>query len=66
MGGLIGAVAGLLAHALVNTDLRKLGTTLRGADRAGRRLWLVSGILSIAAETCLIAATLYIPVATVV
>lgn len=63
VGGLIGAVAGLLAYALVNTDLRKLGSALRGADRVGRRLWLVSGVLSIAAQTCLIAAALYIPVA---
>lgn len=63
VGGVIGAVAGLLAYALVKTDLRKLGTALRGADRVGRRLWLVSGFLSIAAQTCLIAATLYIPVA---
>lgn len=63
LGSLIGAVAGLLAFALVNTDLRGLAGALRGADRMGRRLWLLSGLLGIAAQTCLIAATLYIPVA---
>jgi drug/metabolite transporter (DMT)-like permease len=63
VGSLIGAVAGLLAYALVNTDLRKLAGALREADRVGRRLWLLSGLLSIGAQTCLIAATLYIPVA---
>jgi drug/metabolite transporter (DMT)-like permease len=63
VGSLIGAVAGLLAYALVNTDLRKLAGSLRGADPVGRRMWLLSGFLSIGAQTCLIAATLYIPVA---
>ena len=63
VGGLIGAVAGLLAYALVNTDLRKLAGALRGADPVGRRLWLLSGFFSIAAQTCQIAATQYIPVA---
>ena len=54
---LIGAVAGLLAYALVNTDVRKLAGAVRGVDPVGRRLWLLSGFLGIAAQTCLIAAT---------
>lgn len=63
VGSLIGAVAGLLAYALVNTDVSTLVSAVRGVDRVGRRLWLLSGLLGIAAQTCLIAATQYIPVA---
>ena len=66
VGGLIGALVGFVAFTLVNTDLRKVGAALRGADPVGRRLWLLSGVLSIAAQTCLIAATIYIPVAVAV
>ena len=63
VGSFIGAVVGLLAYALVNTDLRKLADALRGADPTGRRLWLLSGALTIGAQTAQIAATQYIPVA---
>jgi drug/metabolite transporter (DMT)-like permease len=63
VGGLVGALVGFITFTLVKTDLRKLGAALRGADPVGRRLWLLSGVLSIAAQTCLIAATIYIPVA---
>lgn len=63
VGSLIGAAVGLLAYGLVNTDLRKLPSALRGADPVGRRLWLLSGVLTIGAQTCQIAATQYIPVA---
>ena len=63
VGSFIGAAVGLLAYALVNTDLRKLRSALRGADRTGRRMWLLSGALTIGAQTTQIAATQYIPVA---
>ena len=63
VGSLIGATVGLLAYALVNTDLRKLPAAVRGADPSGRRLWLLGGVLTIGAQTCQIAATQYIPVA---
>lgn len=63
VGSFIGALVGLLAYALVNTDLRKLASALRGADRTGLRLWLLSGALTIGAQTAQIAATQYIPVA---
>ncbi|MDK3255453.1 EamA family transporter [Blastococcus capsensis] len=63
VGSLVGAAAGLLLYGLVNTDLRKLGAAVRGADPVGRRLWLLSGVLTISAQTCLIAASLFIPVA---
>ncbi|MDP9392536.1 MAG: DMT family transporter [Actinomycetota bacterium] len=66
VGSLIGAATGLLVYGLFNTDLRKLGGALRGADPQGRRLWLFTGVLTIGAQTCLIASTLYIPVAVAV
>ena len=63
VGSFIGALVGLLAYAVVNTDLRKVVSALRGADRTGLRLWLFSGALTIGAQTAQIAATQYIPVA---
>jgi drug/metabolite transporter (DMT)-like permease len=66
VGGLVGATASLVVYAAANTDLRKLAAAVRGADPAGRRLWLLSGVLTISAQTCLIAAALYIPVAVAV
>jgi drug/metabolite transporter (DMT)-like permease len=63
VGALTGAAAGLLLYAVANTDLRKLSSALRGADPVGRWLWFVAGTLTIGAQTCLIAASLYIPVA---
>ena len=63
VGSFIGALVGFLAYGLVNTDLRKLAGALRGADRTGLRMWLVSGALTIGAQTTQIAATQYIPVA---
>ncbi|GAB4079127.1 DMT family transporter [Modestobacter muralis] len=63
VGSLIGAAVGLLVYGLVNTDLRKLPSAVRGADPVGRRMWLLSGVLTIGAQTCQIAATQYIPVA---
>jgi drug/metabolite transporter (DMT)-like permease len=66
VGSLVGATAGLVVYALVSTDLRKLGSAVRSADAGGRRLWLLSGVLTISAQTCLIAASLFIPVAVAV
>lgn len=63
VGSFIGALVGLLAYGLVNTDLRKLAGALRGADPTGRRMWLLSGALTIGAQTAQMAATQYIPVA---
>jgi drug/metabolite transporter (DMT)-like permease len=66
VGSLVGAAAGLVAYALLATDLRKLGAAVRGADRGGVRLWVLSGVLTITAQTCLIAASQYVPVAVAV
>lgn len=65
VGSLAGATAGLIVHACVTG---RFGTirALRAADRTGRWLWIASGALTIGAQTLLIAATLYIPVAVAV
>lgn len=63
VGGLVGAAAGLSVHALVGRRMRTMVVALRRADVVGRRLWILSGVLTIGAQTCLIAATQYIPVA---
>lgn len=63
VGGLVGATAGFLLYGLVNTDLRRLAGAVRLADPTGRRMWVLSGALTIGAQTCLIAASLHIPVA---
>ncbi|RZU30844.1 DMT family transporter [Blastococcus saxobsidens] len=66
VGSLVGAAAGLLLHAVVSGQRGKVVAALRDADPVGRRLWLLSGVLTISAQTCLIAASLYIPVAVAV
>lgn len=39
---------------------------MRRADPVGRRLWVLSGVLTIGAQTCLVAATATVPVAVAV
>lgn len=66
VGSLVGAAVGLLLHAVVSSRRGDVVAPLRGADPVGRRLWLLSGALTISAQTCLIAASLYVPVAVAV
>lgn len=66
VGSLVGATVALLLHTALSGDLRKLPAAVSQADAVGRRLWLLSGLLTIGAQTCLIAASLYIPVAVAV
>ena len=65
-GSLVGAAAGLLVLLLVTRDRRGVVDAVRRADPAGRRLWALSGILTIGAQTCLVAATQTVPVAVAV
>lgn len=65
-GTLLGATAALILYSLLHSDVRKLSAAIRGADPLGRRLWLLSGVLTISAQTCLMAASLFIPVAVAV
>ncbi|MGY1838153.1 MULTISPECIES: EamA family transporter [unclassified Modestobacter] len=64
-GTLIGATAALMVYALRSADLRKLRTALRGADPRGRRLWVWSGVTTAGAQSCVVAASVHLPVAIV-
>ncbi|MFW3169733.1 EamA family transporter [Geodermatophilus sp. CPCC 206100] len=64
-GTLIGATAALLVYALRTADLRKLTSALRGADRRGRHLWIWSGVTTAGAQSCVVAASVHLPVAVV-
>ncbi|MCW2583086.1 MAG: hypothetical protein JWQ53_1876 [Klenkia sp.] len=66
VGSLVGAAAGLLAFLLVTGDRRGLLTAVRRAGPVGRRFWVLSGLLTIGAQTCLTAATQTVPVAVAV
>ncbi len=65
-GSLLGAAAGLLAFAVVERGRGRLLHAVRRADPVGRRLWVLSGVLTIGAQTCLVAATATVPVAVAV
>jgi drug/metabolite transporter (DMT)-like permease len=66
VGSLVGAVVGLVGYWVVVADRRSLLAAVRKADPRGRALWLLSGVLTIGAQTCLVAATATIPVAVAV
>jgi drug/metabolite transporter (DMT)-like permease len=63
VGSLLGAVVGLVGYWVVAVDRKTVVGAVRGADPRGRALWLLSGVLTIGAQTCLVAATETIPVA---
>jgi drug/metabolite transporter (DMT)-like permease len=65
-GSLVGAAAGLVIFAVFHTDVRSLVADVRRGDRLGIWLWVLSGVITIVAQMCVIGATLYIPVAVAV
>ena len=66
VGSLLGAVVGLVGYWVVAVDRRTVVGAVRDADFRGRALWLLSGVLTIGAQTCLLAATVTVPVAVAV
>jgi drug/metabolite transporter (DMT)-like permease len=66
VGGLLGAVTGILAYLLVGVPVRRVVADLRSADRRGIWLWLLAGGVTIAGQIAVIAATAYIPIAVAV
>jgi drug/metabolite transporter (DMT)-like permease len=66
VGSLVGAMVGLVGYCLFAVDRRTVIGAVRDADPRGRALWLLSGVLTIGAQTCLVAATVTIPVAVAV
>lgn len=66
LGGLLGAVAGLLASLTVRVPVRRLLVDVRSADRRGIWLWVLVGAVTIAGQVAVIAATAHIPIAVAV
>ncbi|GAB7389132.1 hypothetical protein BSNK01_29700 [Bacillaceae bacterium] len=62
LGGLLGAVSGLLIHMIFSSHKSRFVQELKKADRTGVRLYTMGGILTISAQICLIASMWYIPV----
>jgi drug/metabolite transporter (DMT)-like permease len=66
IGGLLGAMSGTGAYLLFHVPLPKLVAQISEADRRGLALWSLVGALTIAGQTAVIGATMYIPIAVAV
>jgi drug/metabolite transporter (DMT)-like permease len=64
-GALIGAVAGIACHFAFTSERRQMLRGLRAAHRGGLALFALSGVLTIVAQVCTIAAMKLAPVAIV-
>ena len=64
-GALIGAVAGIACHFAFTRGHGDMLRGLRSANRGGLALFAVSGVLTIVAQTCVIAAMKLVPVSLV-
>jgi drug/metabolite transporter (DMT)-like permease len=62
IGVLVGAIVGLVAYTLLGSEVRGLRGKLKGADRTGLCMYVVSGVLTILAQACMVAAMRYSPV----
>jgi drug/metabolite transporter (DMT)-like permease len=62
LGALLGALTGLLLHLITNPNSKQLWGELKSADVTGVFLYIASGLLTVAAQICVIASMWYIPV----
>ena len=62
-GAMLGAVAALLLQLVIGRGNAALPRRVRAADRGGLGLYAIGGVLTIAAQMCMIASMRYIPVA---
>ncbi|BCJ88388.1 DMT family transporter [Effusibacillus dendaii] len=62
LGALLGAVSGLALHFLTNSGTRTIWRDVKRADRKGLVMYIVSGMMTISAQICVIASMWYIPV----
>jgi drug/metabolite transporter (DMT)-like permease len=62
LGGLLGAIAGLLLNLLTSPEKRELLARLRAADRRGCWFYAFIGIFTISGQICSIGAMRYIPI----
>jgi drug/metabolite transporter (DMT)-like permease len=65
IGVLVGAIVGLVAYMLLGSEVRGLQGKLKVADRTGLYMYAVSGVLTILAQACMVAAMRYSPVSIV-
>ena len=62
IGALAGAIAGLVSYVAVGSGARRFLRSVGGLDRKGVYLYAISGVLTICAQACMIAAMWYLPV----
>ena len=62
LGGLIGASVGLVLHFFTSSNTRHFWGILKSADRRGLLLYILSGIMTITGQICVIASFWYMPV----
>lgn len=62
VGALAGAMTGLVVYSLFSPATRRLLDSWRSLDRGGLYLYAIGGVLTISAQTSMIAAMYYIPV----
>jgi len=65
IGVLAGAIVGLVAYVLLGSEARGLTAKLKVADRTGLYIYAISGVLTILAQACMVAAMRYAPVSIV-
>ncbi len=65
LGVLVGAAVGLAAYLLLGSEARSFPSTLKRANRGGLYLYAISGVLTILAQACMVAAMRYSPVSIV-
>lgn len=65
LGVLVGALAGLVAYVLLSSEARGFPSKLKRANRTSLYLYAISGVLTILAQTCMVAAMWYSPVSIV-
>jgi drug/metabolite transporter (DMT)-like permease len=65
LGVLVGAVAGLVAYVLLSSEARDLPSKIKRANRTSLYLYAISGLLTILAQACMVAAMWYSPVSIV-
>ncbi len=62
VGALAGALAGLVSYVALGSGVRIFLRSVGGLDRKGLYLYALSGVLTICAQACMIAAMRYLPV----
>lgn len=65
LGVLVGAVAGLVAYVLLSSEARDFPSKIKRANRTSLYLYAISGLLTILAQACMVAAMWYSPVSIV-